>query len=316
MKLKLVPDNAGEALAAEIASLSGSMQTGINGIVREVAEMTMHQAQALARSRLHSTKEAYERALQFTEVSDGIYSIVLDPEFSYLEEGYPSFDMIQRGLARGAKSKVSKKGYRYVRIPFDHNQGAATSQNPAVAQQPVQIYQAKVGNVMATSMKDLMKHEKDVLKQSGLKGTVSDGNGNPAIRSREVSNGQGGTRTQYQPVAAILPDPNNKASFIKRDYVNRTSDGKPTDTHYRIPHEKHLDHRISGLMIIQHPIKMKNGKTKIGRSYMTIRTATEGPKGAGKWIHPGFEGAKIFPILQATAEQALMAKLEAYFASY
>jgi hypothetical protein len=315
MKISLVPDNAGDALASEIASLTGSLQGGINGIVREVAEMTMHQAQALARSRLHSTKEAYERALHFTEVSDGIYSIILDPEFSYLEEGYPSFDMIQRGLARGAKSKVSKEGYRYVRIPFDHKQGAATSSQPAVANQPVQIYQAKVGNVMATSMKQLMQNEKGLVKQAGLKDTVNDSKGNPAIRSRQVSDGKGGMKTQYQPVAAILPDPLNKNAFIKRDYVNRTSDGKPTDTHYRMQ-DKHLDHRISGLMIIQHPINMKNGKVKTGRAYMTIRTASENPKSAGKWIHPGFEGAKIFPILQATAEQALMAKLEAYFAAY
>lgn len=270
-----------EQLALRIASAAGQITMArakaAQQVMRELAEDTHNKAQEMAGQRLNSTRQKYIDNLSFDQVGDNHWALTLNADAAYLEEGYSTFDMIKAGLTRGPKSKMSKKGHRYVSIPFEHAQAPGKSNHPQhdVPVQRGQQSETTKGNLA----KDLMR-----LKQSfGLKGTFKDQNGNPIYgKVFTVTKNPLGPMWNYSDVLG------NKDTAIMEG--------------------KEIHKNLAGLTGIQYKA---GSKTKT--AYMTWRTASENPESAGKWIHPGFDGAKIFPDLEQWAVQRIGQKLRDIF---
>ena len=94
------------ALEETANGLNAFAKQAATDAMRETAEATYDKAKTLALARLNTTAEQYLDALEFNEVSPGIWVIGLLEEAGHLEDGYPPFDQ-KPGLLKNAK-KVSK----------------------------------------------------------------------------------------------------------------------------------------------------------------------------------------------------------------
>jgi hypothetical protein len=275
--------NIAEILSSEMASAVGSANARLKQELKGLANATMAKADEMASQRLHTTRQQYVDSLRLEKVGPNIYSISLDDDAHHLETGYESFNMLAHGLARGPKSKISKKGYRYVHIPFQGKKGAApgtpsgdrqiqhkqtvsergwsagSPSNAGVA--PAQGLHT--GSSLAAGIKEL-ENKAGLSKQiRGIEGKVGTWNSHPANSKQAIFTSMGGNQ-----------------SVIDLD--------------------GNFNPLLEGMMKFQNKV----GK-KTQSSYLTFRTASEDPAAKGKWIHPGFQGAKIFPELEAWAMQQL-----------
>jgi hypothetical protein len=272
-----------DILASEVSNIVSSANKKFVQGLRELAQATIAKADEMASSRLHSTRQQYVDSLKLEKLGPNIYAISLDDDAKHLETGYEAFNMIAHGLTKGPKSKVSKEGYRYVVVPFQNKKNAP----PGTPAGDRQIQQTKtvsergwsagsstnsgvapaVGIHSGTS---LAAGIQELEKKSGLSKMVPD------------VTGRVGTWNSH-------PANTNKAIFTNasghQDVVDLDGPFNPL---------------FEGLMKFQN----KTGKRMQG-SYLTFRVASENPNSRGKWNHPGFQGAKIFPELEGWAMQQL-----------
>jgi len=72
-------------------------------------------------------------AVKYKRTENDSVSVYVDekeaPHFKYLEEGYSSFSM-KNGFLNGKNAKISKKGYKYARVPIGNNKIVTVSGDP------------------------------------------------------------------------------------------------------------------------------------------------------------------------------------------
>lgn len=298
MRLKFSASNLAAAISQEIGSAIAAANSTAKGIVSNLADQAYYKAREMAGVRLNSTSQQYIDALKMEKVGDDMYSVSLDESSEYLENGYPSYDM-KAGLLKTSKGysdlppgkggsrggvKMSKKGYRYRSIPFEQNQAASKSGHPQ-NQQPVQAHQTSLGNVAPMAYGDLMSAAKDLTKRANK------------ITS---ANGVGGTGKVW----TIQQNPLNTMQAIVKDKA-----GNQTTLDLKAP----MDSRLKGMMRVDYEVEKRGGGKMNKSQYVTFRTVSENPKQKGKWIHPGFAGAKVFPDLEIWAENQLTKLMEEAF---
>lgn len=275
--------NIAEALSAEVATAVGSASQKLKQGMRQLAQATMSKADEMASQRLNTTRQQYVDSLKMEKMGPNIYSISLDSDAHHLEIGYESFNMLAHGLAKGPKSKISKKGYRYVHIPFQGKKNAAAgtpsgdrqiqhtqtvtergwsagAPNNAGVAAPQGLH---TGASLAAGIAELEKKAGLSKLIPGITGKVGTWNSHPANSKQAIFTSMGGNQ-----------------SVIDLD--------------------GNFNPLLEGMMKFQNKV----GK-KTQSSYLTFRTASEDPSAKGKWIHPGFQGAKIFPELESWAMQQL-----------
>ena len=272
-----------DVIASEVSGLLNSANQKLKKGLRDLAESTLAKADQMASMRLNTTRQQYVDSLKMEKLGPNVYSIYLDDDAKHLEKGYEAFNMIKAGLARGPKSKVSSKGYRYVVIPFQ-NKSNAPAGTPAGNRQ-IQHTQTVTergwsagspnnqgvapakGLHSGTSLGEAIK---ELEKKSGLSKNI------PGVT------GKVGTWTAH-------PANTNKAIFTNQ-YGNQDV----------IDLDRPFNPLLEGLMKFQNKV----GKRTQG-SFVTFRVASENPEAQGKWNHPGFQGAKIFPELENWAMDQL-----------
>ena len=269
-----IAEAAGQITAAHARAAQSAM--------KDLAIATYAKAQEMAAQRLHSTRQKYIDNLSFDQAGEGHWMVTLHGDAAYLEEGYGSYDMIKQGLARGPKSKVSKRGYRYVVIPFEHSTKAAGAGHPQ-HNQPVQI-----GQPQETTKGSLAQDLKRLKKSFEIPDTYKDVNGNPIY-------GKVFTVTKNP----LSPQWHYKDVLGQHDTANITG--------------KQIHPNLAGLTGIQWEQKLRGGGSRTRTAYMTWRVASENPEVQGKWIHPGFDGARVFPDLEMWAVQQINQRLREIF---
>lgn len=251
--------------------------------MRDLAVETYAKAQEMASQRLNSTRQKYADSLSFDQAGDNHWVITLDGDAKYLEEGYPSFNQIEAGLARGPKSKVSKAGHRYVVIPFEHKQAAAAKGHPMhdVAVQRGQAAETTKGN-LAEDLKRLKKI-------FGIKNPIM-GPGGQAVQGKawSITKNEFGPQWSYSDAAGS-------------QMTAAITGGRP------------IHKNLQGITGVQFQQKTRGGGERTKTAHMTWRIASENPNAKGKWIHPGFSGAKIFPDLEQWAASQLNMRLREIF---
>jgi len=272
-----------DLIASEVSDILDSTNQKLKNGLRNLAESTLAKADQMASMRLNSTRQQYVDSLKLEKIGKDVYSIYLEDDAKHLETGYDSYNMIQAGLARGPKSKVSSRGYRYVVIPFQNRKNAPPN-TPSGDRQIQHVQNVKERGWSASS-----PNNQGVAPAKGVHSGTSLGD---AIKELEKKSGLSknipgvtgkvGTWTSH-------PANNKKAVFIDQN-------GKQDVIDLERPFNPLLD----GLMKFQNKV----GKRTVG-SFVTYRVASENPESKGKWVHPGFQGAKIFPELENWAMDQL-----------
>jgi hypothetical protein len=290
MKIRISANDAfGDAVARKISELTREIREKADEAVRTVAKASLEKIKEQAAAKLYRTKDQYILGLKYSKIGSGIYSITLDASAAHLELGYDSYDM-KKGLlylgrdipdhAKG-KIKVSKAGYRYRAIPFDHNMSAAKPNHPLHNTIQGTYGPSMSDRLQGTTTGQTTRGIRDAFKASGMGGVTKDPRtGIPIIG----------------PIGTVKPHPENKNQIIFK------SPNGEERTH-TVGRELHSN--VMGARKYQYEVKNRNGGTTVKSAYMTFRIVSEDPKHAHKWIHPGFKGVRIFPDVQKWAESTL-----------
>lgn len=139
-KFKLTPDQDFETILQNTVSAQvGAAFSAFRNVSKDAAQSGQTLAMQLATRKLRSTAQEYISALTFTQPDDGdlILNVTLDARATYLEKGYPRFDM-KPGILKNAA--VSKEGHRYQAVPFQHGGTSIPNELNRVVQirQPMQ----------------------------------------------------------------------------------------------------------------------------------------------------------------------------------
>lgn len=268
MKFKLTPEEGWQkAFIDQVQGAVAPYMASAQGIVQQLRDDAYDRAQALAAERLHSTAKTYLSALKKVQPTPDTWTIVLEPDAVYLEEGYSGFDMIAAGLARGKNSKISEKtGRRYVRIPFEHVQAFASKSHPM---NPVGVQTQSSSPTTRGSMAEDLKRLKKIFAPQDPGITNYPGTNTP-IKGKvwSISKSPGGPQWEY------------------REFNS--------DMKKRMELEKQPSALLAGITKVQ--FESASGKMK--SKYMTWRTVTD-PRlpimtnNKPNWIHPGYPGAHI-----------------------
>lgn len=270
-------------LASEVSGIIESTNAKLKKSLRDLAESTMAKANQMASARLNTTRQQYVDSLKLEKIGPNVYSIYLDEGAAHLEKGYEAYNMIKAGLARGPKSKISAKGYRYVVIPFQNKKNAAAG-TPSGDRQ---IQHTQTVTERGWSMSS--PNNQGVQPAKGLHSGASLGD---AIKELEQKSG----------LSKIVPGVSGKVGSWSAHPAN-SNRAIFTDQHGNqdvIDLDRPFNPLLNNLMKFQNQI----GKRTVG-SFVTFRVASENPAAQGKWNHPGFKGAKIFPELEDWAMDQL-----------
>jgi hypothetical protein len=278
----------GNILVQEIANVTNGIASQANAAMKDFAEQAKEKAGVMADSKLYTTRQQYKSALSVQKLSENVYSVTLDESAAHIEEGYESFDMkkgllkLGQGIDTNSSKKggirVSKDGFRYRVIPFDHNPAAANSSHPQY-NQPVQIGQAVEGTMGADA-----KQRKEIFAKSGFSKPVSPPDSlakGPLI------------------VATIKKDPLNTNRAIVENHVSGTNS--------LVNLSSPLIARNVGAQKSESEQKKRDGTSSVRSSSMTFRVVSEKSSG---WIHPGYAGAKIFVEIEKWVDGAFPKVIE------
>lgn len=321
MKFKITPsESIGQNLRSEIVNLLNGINVDLNEGLKNIAQQGEAKAKDWAASRLSSTRQQYESALNAVQLGPNKWAIVLDASAAHLEEGYPSFDMkpgmlnSKAMVSTGSRAgqpwvRTSKEGYRYAYVPMDQSgtgKGAGRQNPDSQVQIQNPISKNSSGNLQRDmgpgarglqSRGDLKNSLNIMINRGGLKGITKDGSGNPILGKVATmrSTTSGNMRVDMF---------NNGSKSNSRDVNLGTAMGGT---------QNEVDPLLNGAVKYQYEQKTKNGKTQVKSAYMTFRIVSENPNAKGQWKHPGFIGARIFPDLENWAEQALSKMVEELF---
>lgn len=277
-------------LAAIANKVSQDSLIAAQDAVKRLARRTETKAREMASERLNTTRQRYEDSLNFTQTGDHIWVLKLEEDASHLEEGYPSFNMIdgmlksESDVSAGPRAgkpwvRIGKDGHRYAAVMFEHKQAPAKGNHPQ-HDVPVQRMSA-TPTTRGSLAQDLMQ-----LKQMfGDNGLMKMPSGAPVEgKVYSITKDKEGPRWNYADVFG------NTQSMMQPGGME--------------------DRAISPLMSGLTKIQTKVGKTT-KTQYLTWRMVSD--KSPGKWQHPGFHGAHIFPDLERWAIQELTRDLHEIF---
>lgn len=77
-------------------------------------------------AKLHSTREKYLKALHVEQIDADAWSIILDPDAMWIEEGMDEHEMID-DLLKSSSAKTAADGSKYLSVPFEHKKGPTQS---------------------------------------------------------------------------------------------------------------------------------------------------------------------------------------------
>jgi hypothetical protein len=236
---------------------------------RDLSAMGHAKIVELAAQRLHSRRKMFLDAVTMSMV-DGVWVIQLDAKMEWIDSGLPPHDMLE-ALLRSPKAKISKEGFRYLVVPFQHNK---LPQNTPASSQP-----------MVDQVKAYMK------SKSIPWGKVErDEQGRPllgklhgfSLEHTPLKSGHGPGQG-WGPVGDVRQGPNH------RQIVGGGPGGGG------IPF-------LRGVAVYQNPLgpRAPRGVKEVAephhgvqRSVMTFRVASEKHKGQGRWHHPGLHKVAI-----------------------
>jgi hypothetical protein len=117
MAIKINIDVA--AIAAQFKELALEVEQDLRNGVANLAAITHAKVAEMARDELKSPLSQLQKALDWEEISPGVWVVSIDEKAFWIEEGIePNKDM-KPALLKGA-TKTSKAGHKYRAIPFDH----------------------------------------------------------------------------------------------------------------------------------------------------------------------------------------------------
>lgn len=282
MKLKFsVPNDFGKFLEQAVMSSNNSRLAAAREAISEISTQAYAKANEMAADRLKSTRQKYIDHLKFEQVGPAHWTITLESGASYLEDGYPGFDQIKAGLARGPKSRMGKTGYRYVRIPFEHSEGPARTGHPSSS---TLVQKGQVNETTKGSMSQDLKRLNRIF---GGKDTVSTAQGPVIGKAWTITKSSTGPQWTF------------------KDALGRQQTTTVEGIHPN----------LSGVTKIQWEQKVRGGGSRVRSAYLSWRTASENPstRTPGTWLHPGFKGAKIFPDLEKWIFDTFKARMEELF---
>lgn len=129
MSLKIKIDAS--AIAAQFKEFASEVEQQIKKSVANLATITHAKVAELASGELRSTRKSFLDNLGFEEISDGVWVVSVDEKALFIEEGLDQgFDM-KPGLLRNGK--ISKKGYKYRVVPFEHSKAPSQLSTSAQA---------------------------------------------------------------------------------------------------------------------------------------------------------------------------------------
>jgi len=108
-----------EALAATFKEEAEKVQEALYEGVKALSAMTYARTVELANEKLHTTREDYIEALDYKEISKGVWVVSLSEKMLWIEEGKDAGSMIDDLLKKNPKT--AKDGTKYKVIPFEHS---------------------------------------------------------------------------------------------------------------------------------------------------------------------------------------------------
>jgi hypothetical protein len=108
-----------EALAATFKEEAQKVQEALYEGVKALSAMTYARTVELANEKLHTTREQYIEALDYKEISKGVWVVSLSEKMLWLEEGKDAGSMVDDLLKKNPKT--AKDGTKYKVIPFEHS---------------------------------------------------------------------------------------------------------------------------------------------------------------------------------------------------
>lgn len=294
MKFSLFPPDGWEAALSNAAtSAIAPYLKAAQGTIKDLWSDAYDHAESLASQRLHSTKNKYLAALKKVQTGDDTWTIILDKDAVYLEDGYSGYDMIDAGLASGGKAKFSKEtGRRYVKIPFEHVQAFGNKNHPmneVVVQQ-----QSGSGTTKGDLASDLKRLKKIFAPNDSKISTVP------------VAPGFEGPAAPIMGAVWSIQKSPEGPQWEYKEFQ--------TDMKKRMELEKQPSALLSGITKVQ--FQGENGQMK--SKYLTWRTATD-PRmpitvhSKPPWVHPGFQGVKIMKDVESYITAEFASRINALF---
>lgn len=132
-----------ELLGKSLQNLANEIEQELNSAIRDVANGAFAMINAHAQTELNSTRQDYLKGLNFEQIGDNSYLIVLEGDYpNALEDGFPEFPMREKMLksekivsvgTRAGEKWVQKAedGHKYAHVPFEQHPFAKMS-NPSV----------------------------------------------------------------------------------------------------------------------------------------------------------------------------------------
>jgi hypothetical protein len=108
-----------EALASQFKEEAEKVQEALYEGVKALSAMTYARVVELANEKLHSTRQDYINALDYKEISKGVWIVSLSEKMLWLEEGKDPGSMIDDLLKKNPK--IAKDGTKYKVVPFEHS---------------------------------------------------------------------------------------------------------------------------------------------------------------------------------------------------
>lgn len=308
MKFKVVPgDGLSQTLRSEIQSLANSINQRLDDSLATLAKQGEGKAKDWAATRLNSTRQQYESALNAVQIGPNKWAVTLDASAAHLEDGFPTFDMKpgllnSKAIVKSGKNagqpwvRRSKDGFRYAIVPMDQSGGGrgAGKQSPdSQIQQQNPVTRGTSGNLQRDGGKpeglqtrgDLMSDMKSMIGKAGLRGITKDASGAPILGK----------------VATVRANPSNPNSMTVNVTGQQSRTASMGTSLGGRPNQ--VNPLLNGLVKYQYEVKKRDGGTMVKSAYMTFRVVSEKQK--SKWIHPGFMGVKIFDDLESWAQLTL-----------
>lgn len=120
------------ALGKSLENLAADVQEEFDSAIRDTANAAYASIVAKAQQELNSTRQDYLRGLNFEDLGNNTYLIVLEGDFANaLEKGYSGFD-VREGMLNSEKIvgvgprsgqpwvQTGKDGKKFAHVPFEH----------------------------------------------------------------------------------------------------------------------------------------------------------------------------------------------------
>lgn len=127
-----------------------AIEIGVTKFASSLPVLTQDQIRKEAKNKLNTTRDHFLDKVK-VKMDDTVLIVELDRDdwlANAVESGVESFDM-KPGLLNSPKAKISKKGFRYIRIPIGKKQGPIKNEPPTGPLSKSQEYQRRINEVLS-----------------------------------------------------------------------------------------------------------------------------------------------------------------------